>query len=99
YQDEEITHAAVAALATGGQADVRFGVEATARRCRLGIVPLAKERSFFPCRQETLALPDTEALLALLRGAQFRALMSGLAGYSGPGAGEVLTVAEALGSR
>ncbi len=99
YQDEEFTHAAVAALVAGGQADVGFGVEAAAAQFRLGFVPLAKERYFFACRQETLALPETEALLALLRGAKFRALISGLAGYSAPGAGEVLTVAEALGSR
>jgi len=98
YQDEEFTHAAVAALIAGGQADVGFGVEAAAAQFRLGFVPLARERYFFACRQETLALPETETLLALLRGPKFRALIGELAGYSAPGAGEILTVTEAFGA-
>jgi molybdate-binding protein len=98
YQDEEFTHAAVAALIAGGQADVGFGVEAAAAQFRLGFVPLARERYYFACRQETLDLPETQTLLALLRGPKFRALIGELAGYSAPSPGGVLTVSEALGA-
>ena len=96
YQNEEVTHAAVAALIAGGLADVGFGVEAAAARFRLGFVPLATERYFLACRHEHLARPEVETLLALLRGPKFRAVIDSLAGYSAPGAGEVTSVSDAL---
>jgi putative molybdopterin biosynthesis protein len=96
YQNEEFTHAAVAALIAGGQADVGFGVEAAAAQFRLGFVPLATERYFLACRQEHLVLPEVETLLSVLRSAKFRAVIDSLAGYDAPRAGEVTTVGEAL---
>jgi putative molybdopterin biosynthesis protein len=96
YQNEEFTHAAVAALIAGGQADAGFGVEAAAAQFRLGFVPLATERYFLACRQEHLVLPEVESLTALLRSAKFRSVIDGLAGYDAPRAGEVTTVGEAL---
>src|SRR5262245_5739020 len=96
YQNEEFTHAAVAALIAGGQADVGFGVEAAAAQFRLGFVPLATERYYLACRQEQLGVPEVESLLALLRGAKFRTVIEGLAGYAAPNAGEVTTVGDAL---
>ena len=44
YQNEEFTHAAVAALIAGGQADAGFAVEAAASQFRLGFVALATVR-------------------------------------------------------
>jgi molybdate transport repressor ModE-like protein len=96
YQNEEFTHAAVAALIAGGQADVGFGVEAAAAQFRLGFVPLATERYFFACRHDQVARPEVETLLSVLRGAKFRAVIDSLAGYSSPRAGEVSSVSEAL---
>src|SRR5262245_2511425 len=96
YQNEEFTHAAVAALIAGGQADVGFGVEAAAAQFRLGFVPLTRERYFLACRQEHLALPEVETLLSVLRGAKFRAVIDSLAGYEAPRAGEVSTIGDAL---
>jgi molybdate transport repressor ModE-like protein len=96
YQNEEFTHAAVAALIAGGLADVGFGVEAAAAQFRLGFVPLASERYFLACRQEHLVMPEVEALLSVLRGAKFRAVIESLAGYDAPRAGEVSTVGEVL---
>jgi molybdate transport repressor ModE-like protein len=96
YQDEEFTHAAVAALIAGGQADAGFGVEAAAAQFQLGFVAVATERYFFACRQESLVLPEIEKLLSILRGAKFRDVIASLPGYSAPRAGEVSTVAEAL---
>jgi molybdate transport repressor ModE-like protein len=96
YQNEEFTHAAVGALVAGGLADAGFGVEAAAVQFRLGFVPLATERYFFACRQESLAQPPFSALLEALRGEKFAHVIAGLPGYSAPRAGEIATVAEVL---
>lgn len=96
YENEEFTHAAVAALIAGGQADAGFGVEAAAAQFRLGFVPVTTERYFFVCRQESLAQPAIAALIDLLRGPKFRAIVTGLPGYSAPRAGDVTTVGDAL---
>jgi molybdate transport repressor ModE-like protein len=96
YQNEEFTHAAVGALIAGGQADAGFGVQAAAVQFRLGFVPLATERYFFACRQESLAQPPLVALLETLRGGKFAEIIAALPGYSSPRAGEVSSVAEAL---
>jgi molybdate transport repressor ModE-like protein len=96
YDNEEFTHAAVAALIAGGQADAGFGVEAAAAQFRLGFVPVATERYFFACRQESLAQPAVAALLGFLRGPEFAAVIASLPGYTAPQAGVVTTVGEAL---
>lgn len=96
YENEEFTHAAVAALIAGGQADAGFGVQAAAVQFRLGFVPLASERYFFACRQESLNEPALIALLDLLRGPRFAEIIAALPGYSAPRAGEVSSVSEAL---
>jgi molybdate transport repressor ModE-like protein len=96
YQNEEFTHAAVAALVAGGQADAGLGIEAAAAQFRLGFVPLATERYYLACPQEALAEPAIEALLATLQGTEFAALIASLAGYSAPDAGRVSTVGDAL---
>ena len=51
FENEEFTHAAVAALVAGGVADVGFGVEAAAAQFRLGFVPVTTERYFLICRR------------------------------------------------
>jgi molybdate transport repressor ModE-like protein len=96
YQNEEFTHAAVAALVAGGQADAGVGVEAAAAQFRLAFVPLATERYFFACRHDHLGRPEVETLLGVLRGPKFRAVIDGLAGYQAPHAGRVSTVGEAF---
>ena len=96
YQNEEFTHAAVAALIAGGQADAGFAVEAAASQFRLGFVALATERYYLACRHEELGQPALASLIATLQGPQFSELIGSLAGYSAPKAGEVCTVTEAL---
>jgi molybdate-binding protein len=63
---------------------------------RLGFVPVASERYFFVCRQESLGQPAIAALIDLLRGAKFREIIAALPGYSAPHAGAVSTVTDAL---
>jgi molybdate-binding protein len=75
-------------------ADAGFGVEPTARQFNLDFIPVAKERYFLICRDETLQLPEAQELVGLLRGPAFKALISGLAGYTAPRAGEVASLVE-----
>lgn len=96
YQNEEFTHAAVAALIAGGQADAGFAVEAAASQFRLGFVALATERYYLACRHDELGEPALASLIATLQGPQFAELIGSLAGYSAPKAGEVCAATEAL---
>ncbi|HEX4986783.1 MAG TPA: substrate-binding domain-containing protein [Burkholderiales bacterium] len=94
YQTEEFTHAAIAAYVASGMADAGFGVEPPARQFNLDFIPVTKERYFLICRDETLQLAEAREFIGLLRGAAFRSLVAGLAGYTVPEAGEVADVAE-----
>jgi molybdate transport repressor ModE-like protein len=96
YDDEEITHGAVAALIAGNQADVGFGVEAAAAQYRLGFIALCRERYFLACRAEQAGSPAVGALRRALGGEAFRARVAGLAGYRAEGAGEIVGPIERL---
>ena len=97
YQNEEFTHAAVAATIASRMADAGFGIEAAARQQGLDFVPLATERYFLATRQATLARPAMHDLLAALKGAAFRKRLGALPGYESPGIGEIVRVREAFG--
>jgi molybdate transport repressor ModE-like protein len=90
YDDEEITHAAVAAMIAGNQVDAGFGVRAAAEHYRLGFVAVCTERYFLACRAEEVATAPMESLIALLRSEKFRAAVAALPGYSARNAGSVL---------
>jgi putative molybdopterin biosynthesis protein len=98
YQTEEFTHAAIAAYVASGMADAGFGVEPAARQFALDFLPMAKERYFLICRDESLDLPESKELIELLRGQSFLDLIAGLPGYSAPRAGQVESVADAFPS-
>jgi molybdate transport repressor ModE-like protein len=90
YDEEEITHAAVAAMIAGNQVDAGFGVRAAAEHYRLGFVGVCTERYFLACRADEVATPAVQNLIALLRGENFRARVAALPGYSAADAGDVL---------
>ena len=96
YDDEETTHAAVAALVAGGQADVGFGVEAAAAHYRLAFVPACIERYFLACRAEDIEAPAIASLIATMRSDAFRRRVEQLAGYSLLDAGNVVDSLETL---
>jgi molybdate transport repressor ModE-like protein len=96
YDIEEATHAAVAALIAGGQADVGFGVQAAAAQYRLDFVPVCRERYYFACRAEAIANPRIEGLLGILRDAMYRDLVGRLAGYSAEEMGRMGLATEIL---
>jgi molybdate-binding protein len=95
YDNEEVTHAAVATLIAGHQADVGFGVQAAAAHYGLGFVPVCHERYHLACAPATLESPAFAELLRALRGAQFAARVAQLPGYSAPEAGRVMAPADA----
>src|SRR5262245_9512778 len=96
FEDEEFTHAAVAALVAGGVADGGFGGAAAAAQFQLGFVPVTTERYFLICRQDVLDHPALREVLALIRSHTFRDVVAALPGYSAIRSGEISTIPEAL---
>jgi molybdate transport repressor ModE-like protein len=94
YDNEEITHGAVAALIAGNQADVGFGVQAAAAQYRLDFLPLCNENYLLACRAEMIDSPPVRELLATLRASAFRDAVAAIPGYSAAGAGAVLDTLE-----
>lgn len=92
----EFTHAAVAAYVASGMADVGFGVEPPARRFKLDFVPMATERYFFLCRDVDLQRPELQAVLEVMRGEAFHAVVNALPGYSAVKCGQVETLQKAF---
>ena len=98
YQTEEFTHAAIAAYVASGMADAGFGVEPAARQFALDFLPMAKERYFLICRNESLDLQESRELIELIRGQGFLDLIAELPGYSAPRAGQIESIADAFPS-
>jgi len=90
YDNEEITHAAVAALIAGHQADVGFGVQAAAAQYGLGFVPVCTERYYLACRAQNLDSPAIAILLDQLRHPTFIEMVADLPGYAAPDPGAIL---------
>lgn len=96
YNHSEFTHAAVAAYVASGMADAGLGVETPSRRFGLEFVPLASERYFLLCHQDSLASPALQAVLGILRSPAFHAEVDALPGYSAADCGLVQTLAQAF---
>lgn len=96
YRNEEFTHLAVAATVAAGAADAGYGIKAAAAHYDLQFLPLLSERYFLACRTTALRKPAVAALLELLRGPEFRAVLAGLPGYGSAITGLLFTPQEAL---
>jgi len=96
FEQGEFTHAAVAAYVASGMADAGLGVETPARRFKLDFVPLASERYFLMCHEQSLAKPGIQATLEILRSAAFQEAVNQLSGYSANRCGEVQTLKQAF---
>jgi molybdate transport repressor ModE-like protein len=92
YENEEVTHSAVATLIAGHQADAGFGVATAAAKYGLGFVPVCHEQYYFACSEQTLESGAFAELLRALRGPEFARRVAALAGYSCPEAGHVIDV-------
>lgn len=96
YDADEPSHAAVAQAVASGQADVGFGLEASACSRGLDFVPLVEEAYFLACLKSTLEHDATRALLAVLRTVDWQRRLASLPGYVPMHCGEVLSMSRVL---
>lgn len=96
YTSGETTHAAVAAYIASGMADAGFGVEAAARRMGQDFIPVANERYFLVCSNETIASPTVARIREVLAGSHFRAAAASLPGIDTADGGTVMSIPEAF---
>jgi molybdate transport repressor ModE-like protein len=89
YENEEHTHAAVAAHVAGGVADAGLGIEAAAQQFHLDFVPLATERYFLAAHRDTLERAEAKYLVGLLRGNAFHDVVTELHGERAHRTGEI----------
>ena len=92
YENEEHTHAAVAAHVAGGLADAGLGIEAAAVQAQLGFVPIAAERYFFAVHKDMLERREAKLLIGLLRGDAFHDAVTALHGVRAHRTGEIALV-------
>jgi molybdate-binding protein len=98
YDNEEITHSAVAALVAGRQADAGFGLEAASAQFGLDFVPVATERYFLAFDAASLGRADMRKLLAAAGDSRFHAAVDAIPGYRSLGNSGLVTVTQALGA-
>jgi DNA binding domain, excisionase family len=93
YEDEEMTHLAIASKVARGEADVGLGIEKVAMQfVNLDFIPLHKERYDLVIRQEDLMRPHFQTLMSILKSTAFKNEVSGIGGYDLSHMGE--TIAE-----
>ena len=91
YQDEEMTHLAIASKVARGEADVGLGIEKVAMQfVNLDFIPLQKERYDLVIRQEDLERPQFQALMSILKYPSFRNEVMGIGGYDISRMGEII---------
>ncbi|MDD3269588.1 MAG: helix-turn-helix transcriptional regulator [Syntrophomonadaceae bacterium] len=82
YENEELTHLAVASKVARGLADYALGNEKAALQVRgIDFIPLQKERYELVMRKEDMELPHFQAVLDILTSGAFRAELEGLGDY------------------
>lgn len=82
YDQEEMSHLAVASAVARGAADVGIGIEKAAQQVSgVDFIPLQKERYDLIIRKEDAAKPAFQLLLAILRSEAFRKELQGVGGY------------------
>jgi molybdate transport repressor ModE-like protein len=92
YENEEYTHAAVAAHIASGLADTGLGIEAAAVQFGLDFMPLATEHYYFAVHKDTLQRSELQYLLGLLRGNAFHDTVVGYHGERAHRTGEVASI-------
>jgi len=91
YEDEELTHLAIASKVARGEADVGLGIEKVAMQfINIDFIPLHKERYDLVIRQEDLERPHFQALISILKSSSFRNEVIGIGGYDISRMGEII---------
>jgi molybdate-binding protein len=92
YENEEHTHAAVAAHVASGLADAGLGVRPAAVQFGLSFLPIATERYFLAIHKDLLERREGKLLIGLLRGDAFHDAIAALHGAGTHRTGEVSPV-------
>ena len=91
YDNEQMSHLAVASTVARGEADVGVGIEKVALQVSgIDFIPLQKERYDLIIRKEDLDRPHFKTLLAILQSPVFHSEMQGLGGYDLTQTGQIL---------
>jgi len=99
YENTEFTHAAVAAYIASGMADVGFGLETAARTLRAGFHrAAARAGTSSGARRRRSPSRCLRNVVALLRGAELRAVINALPGYDDQLTGTVIELEQAFGA-
>jgi molybdate transport repressor ModE-like protein len=99
FYTEEFTHLAVAAAVASGVADVGLGIEAAARKLKIGFVPLFAEDYYLLARRETVESEDVASLIEVLRSESFRRTVHAFPGYDASLSGTVTTLGDMIASQ
>ncbi|NEX62132.1 substrate-binding domain-containing protein [Noviherbaspirillum galbum] len=97
HDQNELTHAAVAACVASGMADVAFGVETPARRFDLEFLPLQSERYMLLADVQLLDPADLERVVNIMSADTYRRVVSALPGYDGSEAGRLQRIEDIFG--
>lgn len=91
YDQEEMSHLAVASAVARGDADVGVGIEKTAQQVNgIDFIPLQKERYDLIVRRDDTDKPLFQAMLGILRSEAFHKELSGVGGYDLTHTGQIL---------
>ena len=91
YQNEEMSHIAVASAVARGMADVGLGTEKAALQVQeVEFVPLSKERYDLVVYKHDLEKSNFQTLLSILRSVEFKTEVNGLGGYDTSQTGEII---------
>ncbi|KLU59540.1 PBP superfamily domain protein [Peptococcaceae bacterium CEB3] len=91
YEDEEMSHLAVASRVARGEADAGLGIEKAALQVSgLDFVPLQKERYDLIILHEDLDKPPFRALLSILNSPAFQKEVQGIGGYDVSRMGQII---------
>jgi molybdate-binding protein len=81
YNNEELTHSAVAAHVASGMANVGFGIETAAERFDLGFEPIIQENYLWAYALETEGDEDIQSFISTLKDTEFQKKINTLPGY------------------
>ncbi|NMA68912.1 MAG: helix-turn-helix transcriptional regulator [Desulfitobacterium sp.] len=91
YEDEEMSHMAVASRVARGEADVGLGIEKAAMQVdSIDFIPLHQERYDLVIRKEDMDKPQFQALLSILNSGSFQNEIEGLGGYDISDMGKII---------
>lgn len=92
YDKEATTHMAVAALVAREDIDAGMGIESAARAMGLDFIEVGPEEYDFALAQESLALPEVQDFIAVLKSEDFHQRLAKMGGYGWERSGEIVII-------